>query len=226
MQEDDWTRLGRYVRTRRKAVGFATARALAAEMEVHERTIGNIERGARDSYNASTLTALEGALGWSPGDTGRILDGGEPTVRTAETSNPLGVNQPLEPKDLRLESAQVFEFLRVTEHFSGVLTSNAGNPIDWNDVKSIYDELVAAVTDLSREYITRMVELNGRPGGPLSPLVEFAIRNYLDESPYIGTPDDRELIERKYRRWLAGRNVELTPAEELMFGERWRRSAG
>lgn len=44
------------------------------------RVLGDLERGARSNYAASTLAAVEAALGWSPGSCERIVQGGRPVI--------------------------------------------------------------------------------------------------------------------------------------------------
>ena len=60
-------------------LGYRTLSDLAARTGLGVRTLSDIERGARESYSAETLAAVEAALGWAPGSVRRILDGGQPT---------------------------------------------------------------------------------------------------------------------------------------------------
>src|SRR5688500_6253529 len=73
-----WSRLGAVVRTERARLGYRTLADLAARTGLGVRTLSDLERGARSSYSAETLAAVEAALGWEPGSVRRILDGGGP----------------------------------------------------------------------------------------------------------------------------------------------------
>ncbi len=44
-----------------------------------KRLVGEIENARRESYNRSTLAALDRALKWEPGSAAAVLAGGEPT---------------------------------------------------------------------------------------------------------------------------------------------------
>lgn len=79
----DWERLARYVTARRIELNYRTREAVAeADPGIKPRTLGDIERASRTSYNRTTIASLEHALQWRPGSVQAILDGGEPTAAT------------------------------------------------------------------------------------------------------------------------------------------------
>ena len=106
MTNEDWKRLGKFVVSRRVALGMKDRRELeqatmAAGMKITDRTLGSLERG--HSVSGSTLAAVELALNWEPGSAERILLGGEPTVKgqqAAPESPPKRVFS--DPRDQRL----------------------------------------------------------------------------------------------------------------------------
>ncbi len=79
---DNWARLAEHVITRRVDRGYKTRQAFATASGLSLRTLGDIERHDRDSYDNATLATLESALGWEPGSVQNILTGGKP--RTAD----------------------------------------------------------------------------------------------------------------------------------------------
>jgi transcriptional regulator with XRE-family HTH domain len=79
MAGPDRKRLAAYVLARRLELGYKTQRELAAAMHISERTVGKAENG--EVVSASTIAALDNALGWEPGSAARVLDGGLPLLR-------------------------------------------------------------------------------------------------------------------------------------------------
>ncbi len=70
---EDWKRLGRVVLDRRVELGMRTREAFAEKVGLSTKTLGEIERGARTSYDAGTLSTLELALGWPKGHVEKLL---------------------------------------------------------------------------------------------------------------------------------------------------------
>lgn len=62
-------------RTRR---GFTTRRAFAEASGLSERTLSNIERARKHSYDPGTLSLLEHALAWESGSVAAVLSGRRP----------------------------------------------------------------------------------------------------------------------------------------------------
>lgn len=78
----DMERLAAHVVARRVQLGFPSREALANHAQLSVRTLADIETGRRSSYHASTIAALEHALGWEVGSVGQVVDGYEPTATT------------------------------------------------------------------------------------------------------------------------------------------------
>lgn len=77
---DDWKRVGIEVRSRRARLGYITMKEFAARVGVSVETVGNIENARKDSYSPGTRSAVEEALGWTPGSFMGIAKGGKPKL--------------------------------------------------------------------------------------------------------------------------------------------------
>lgn len=75
---NDWQRAGEFIARRRRRVGYRTQEDFARQLNVSASTIGNLERGRRDSYSPGFLDHVEDALGWTPGSIERTVQGGRP----------------------------------------------------------------------------------------------------------------------------------------------------
>jgi hypothetical protein len=74
-----WKRVGQAVRQRRIELGIMTQIELSAEGGPGLATIGNIERGAKPSYEDQVIARLEKRLRWKRGSIEALLAGQEPT---------------------------------------------------------------------------------------------------------------------------------------------------
>lgn len=72
---DQWRAAGEAVIHRRVEKGMRTRAALAQATGLTVKTLGEIERGERPSYDPATLAAVEQALEWPAGQIRRLLDG-------------------------------------------------------------------------------------------------------------------------------------------------------
>lgn len=73
----DWARLGKLVnaeRGRRRQKQGEFARLLGISV----RTLGSIERGETDRYDAITIASIEDALSWERGSVERVVRGSDP----------------------------------------------------------------------------------------------------------------------------------------------------
>jgi transcriptional regulator with XRE-family HTH domain len=74
-----WGRLGDAIVARRVRMGIKTREQFAERSGLSLRTLHDLERGNRSSYDPSTLARLERALDWTEGSAQRVLAGGSPT---------------------------------------------------------------------------------------------------------------------------------------------------
>jgi transcriptional regulator with XRE-family HTH domain len=72
-----WDRLGERVKTSRAILGYGITQ-LSTVSGLSTSTLDSIENARKTSYDPTTLTALERALGWRTGSVDRILRGLEP----------------------------------------------------------------------------------------------------------------------------------------------------
>lgn len=109
---DDWGRLAKAVVARRVELGMNTRRALSESSGLSTRTLGDIERVRRDSYDAATLARVEQVLEWSPGTVDAILASEDPpnlTPDETEAAEVAAVEAEDLPESIR---AQLVEYLR------------------------------------------------------------------------------------------------------------------
>lgn len=82
-------RLGRYVKSRRRALNDMTLKEAAAAAGIAIQTWSNVEAGK--SASERTLSRIDKALWWEPGSAEDVLNGGEPRERPMPTdARPLG----------------------------------------------------------------------------------------------------------------------------------------
>lgn len=67
VRDDRWVTLGQEVTRRRVDLGWRTRQALVEATGLSRKTLGEIERGDRTSYDPATLLLLEKTLRWAPG---------------------------------------------------------------------------------------------------------------------------------------------------------------
>lgn len=75
---EDLTRLGSYVTSRRTECGYRTRKDLGNVLDFDYRVLSDIENGDRKA-GAGSYAMLENALRWKPGSIAAILKGKEPT---------------------------------------------------------------------------------------------------------------------------------------------------
>jgi transcriptional regulator with XRE-family HTH domain len=79
-----WTHLGEIIQRERKRRRLTQAQ-FADAIGLKPRTISNIERAAKESYDPSTIDAIELAMRWQVGSVDRVVNGQSPILeREAE----------------------------------------------------------------------------------------------------------------------------------------------
>jgi transcriptional regulator with XRE-family HTH domain len=110
---EPWRRLGAAVIARRVELGYRTREAFAEKAGLTSKTLAEVERGLRASYDPATLAKVERTLRWQPGRVRQILDGPQ-VIDPAEVARTIArddfvptwliVNSGLSPADvLRVE---------------------------------------------------------------------------------------------------------------------------
>jgi hypothetical protein len=119
-----WQQVADAVVTRRVELGMRTRRQLAEKSGLTVKTLGEIERNERTSYDRSTLAVVERALNWTPGTIHAIATGTE-LIRPGSPSRPnaggaalvaelalmLDPSSPLSPDDREIIEVMVGRFL-------------------------------------------------------------------------------------------------------------------
>lgn len=85
---NDWHALAHAIKRRRVALGHQRQKSFAETLPFGARLLGELENGRRDTYDQSTLTALENALLWAPGSVEAVLSGREPNELPLPTPEP------------------------------------------------------------------------------------------------------------------------------------------
>lgn len=78
----DWKRLGRAIKAQREHLGLTTQQALADAAGVTRQTVQSLESGTDRSRMPATISAIEQALKWEPGEAARLLAGDPPSEST------------------------------------------------------------------------------------------------------------------------------------------------
>lgn len=176
---------------------------------------------AGEEVSVGTLNKLDLPLEWEPGSAVRTSTGGDP--RPLRPPGESGEELVIAAQGVRFELTELAELLTVSRKLNDAMTSSADagkNPA----LTSAIGELNRFVSRVSARYATATLELNGGPGAKLHPLIEMAFAHLLDVPAESAGADD--LHERLYRRWLAGRDVEIDDETRERFIQRWSAATG
>jgi hypothetical protein len=205
-------RLAQLVWRRRTELGLS-------RLQVKERggpsipTLSDIEQTTVRTVSASTLGKLDVGLGWQPGSAAEILNGGDP--RPLEASDKHQVAQATHGPDVvQVGVSVIVELLAVSQDLETLAVEHTDIP----ELQKVSGRFASALQPIYGEYVTGLFEANRREHGVLSPVFSVFGR-LLDETNDSDDPVERE--ERSYRRWLAGREQELTSDEREHFERRF-----
>ncbi|WP_405493035.1 hypothetical protein [Nocardia sp. NBC_00511] len=175
-------------------------------------TMVRVEAGGLEDPRPSTLAKLDQALQWISGSAARAYWDGEPpqsvTARVPPVLDP-GVAEIALPLDLVLE-------LMTTQRRLAELTS--GPALDRDQARAISTAFDSQVSTIVGMFVTDLLERNHTEGEPaaLHPLLAFTFGELLD----VPVGGDGESDEKLYRRWLAGKQPDLTGDLEREFQHR------
>lgn len=176
---------------------------------------------AGEEVSVATLNKLDRPLKWAPGSAVRASTGGDPRLlRPAEEG---GEELVIAARGVRFELADLAELLSVSRKVNDAVTGTpeAG---ECPALTAAVGELNRFVSRVSARYATPTLERNGGPGTRLHPLIEMAFAHLLDVPAEAANADD--LHERLYRRWLAGRDVDINDETREQFTQRWSTATG
>ncbi|WP_328813496.1 XRE family transcriptional regulator [Rhodococcus sp. NBC_00297] len=198
---DGYGRLAEYAWKRRTQLGLSRP-------QVRERggpsvpTLKDIEEGSGRTVSAGTLGKLDTGLEWQPGSAADVLRGGEPRSKSSTD-----VDAVLGPDTVVVSVRVVLDLLSISRE----LDAMARDRQDLAGLSALSRRMGVALRPIYGEYVTRLFEENRRRNGSLSPI--YAMFGQLLDEPSEST-DEVEREERLYRRWLAGRDVDV-PAETV-----------
>lgn len=202
-------RLAEKVWRRRTELGLSRA-------QVKERggpsipTLRDVEAQNGRTISASTLNKLDVGLGWEPGSAAEVLRGGDPAVKNIEQQAQATWGPDIVPIGIPI----VVELLAVSQDLEDLAQRHDGIP----EIEAISNRVATVLHPIYGKYVTRLFEANRRAYGALSPV--FAVFGRLLEEPN-NSLDAGEFEERAYRRWLAGRDQDLTGEQRDRFERRF-----
>jgi hypothetical protein len=87
--DKSWQRLAEKLIERRVAIDprYSNRRLFCDERGIDYRTVSDLERARRDNYGRPMLAKVEVAYKWAAGSVRQILEGGDPTLQSAEHRN-------------------------------------------------------------------------------------------------------------------------------------------
>ncbi|MFF2550592.1 hypothetical protein ACFVUS_06305 [Nocardia sp. NPDC058058] len=202
MDRDTARQLGRTVVQRREKLN-RSRRQVALMGGPTEPTMLKIERGAAGRISANTMHKLDVGLAWEPGSAQQVIAGGAP--------NPLQRNASMEvaPSYVIVPAETIARLVAVAREISELATPGS-------TLSAPSQRLDACIQPLYSRYVTQLLETNRRHGGALGPLV--ALLGPFLERP--ADPADPDFEDARYRRWLAGIQLELDEPTRTRFEAR------
>lgn len=177
-------------------------------------TLSDVEAQGGRTISASTLNKLDVGLGWEPGSAAEILRGGDPAVKNRDNPPRATHGPDFVPVGIPI----IVDLLAVSRDLEDLAAKHNDIP----EIGAISDRVATALHPIYGEYVTSLFEANRREYGALSPV--FAVFGRLLEESN-DSADPTEFEERAYRRWLAGRDQELTDEQRDRFERRFQGGA-
>lgn len=212
-------RFGQIVQKRREELGL-TQDDIAAAGGPSDTTLTRIEKGLGAS-RPSTRRSLDKPLRWKPGSAADVWAGGDPTPLEATTSErrpkkTSGATMVLGPDQAPVSLTVLTELLQLNSR----LWAYAAEHPDSTEIATISRNLSAVVSTISGEWVTETLERNAGPDRSVSPMIEFAFAAHLSVPVDL---DDPDADEKLYRRWLIGKDDQLTEERSAAFRARFAR---
>lgn len=211
-----WKRLGALVRTTRTELGFTNTERFAAQCDVAQRVISDLETGNRTNFKTATLSKVEAALGWPAGTAVQIVSDTEFMPPPAAVQSQLLFRQPDFNTDPVLVEVSAVQRLTADLMELAAPPTTAGRKKSDDDVT----RLAAAALPLCLPYLTRLVEDNCLPGKQLHPSVSPHYEAFLTLLKAFA-PDD---TTGRYVQWLAGDLPEASGQTVELYMKRYAES--
>lgn len=214
MDQTRAARFGEIVKERRKELGLTQVQ-IGTSGGPSAPTLQKIEAGADPTISARTLNNLDKPLRWAEGSAARTLAGGNPTVLqepegATEQARPLVLG----PDVIEISDGDLTDLLVISHRLNDGFES-CRQRAEVEPLERPIAEFNKFVTRVAGAYATILLERNGGPGAKLHPLVELAVAHLLDAP--IGNLDADATEEARYRRWLAGRLLDVDKDTEVRF---------
>ncbi|TQF69226.1 helix-turn-helix transcriptional regulator [Rhodococcus spelaei] len=223
MVSDNRARFGRFVIERRRTLNLTQDEVRAAGGP-SDAAQTRAENGTGPEPSQRTLRRIDTGLNWAAGSAARTLLGGHPEPLEA-ADNPISSGPPrateFGPDSVAVPLEMIVELM--TPHAMLNSFRDRWPEVTQQEFDKATDALNEAVSRITGVYVTGLLETNAGPGVPVPALIEFAFGHHLDEP---AGDDPTENQERLYRRWLAGRPIDVDADTESRFRRRWQARRG
>lgn len=212
---DEQRRLGEYVAARRLALGLSYAQVHQQGGPSDTRTRA-IENGTGPALRSSTLDKLDLALRWAPGSARAVLNGDEPVPAPAPTKNDVP-RMSLDEGEFTVSNNEIAQMVASLRELDRQFQSANNAVLADPELHGSYVRHTSVVSTIVGHWVTSLLERNVHADHSLPPILELALGPYLDAEMIH---DRSDADEQLYRRWLAGRDVPISPAQRAAFSQR------
>lgn len=212
---DEQRRLGEYVAARRLALGLSYAQVHQQGGPSDTRTRA-IENGTGPALRSSTLDKLDLALRWVPGSARAVLNGDEPVPAPAPAKNDVP-RMSLDEGEFTVSNNEIAQMVASLRELDRQFQSANNAVLADPELHGAYVRHTSVVSTIVGHWVTGLLERNVHADHSLPPILELALGPYLDAEMIH---DRSDADEQLYRRWLAGRDVPISPAQRAAFTQR------
>lgn len=213
---DEQRRLGELVAARRLALGLSYTEVHNQGGPSDTRTRA-IENGTGPALRSSTLDKLDVALRWEPGSARAILRGGDPVPVPTPTTKHSVPRMALAEGGFTVSNHEIAQMVASLRELDRQFQSANNAVLADPELHGAYVRHTSVVSTIVGHWVTSLLERNVHAGHSLPPILELALGPYLDAEMIH---DRSDADEQLYRRWLAGRDVPISPAQRAEFSQR------
>lgn len=211
---DAQRRLGELVAARRLSLGLTYAQIQQRGGPSDTRTRA-IENGTGPALRSSTLDKLDVALRWEPGSARTVFAGGDPTPAADPAKS--APRMSLDDGGFTVSNHEVAQMVASLRELDRQFQSAKNAVVADPELHGAYLRHTGVVSTLVGHWVTGLLERNVHADHTLPPMLELALAPYLDAEM---VHDRSDADEQLYRRWLAGRDVPISPAQREVFTHR------
>ncbi|MCT1885775.1 helix-turn-helix domain-containing protein [Dietzia cinnamea] len=213
---DEQRRLGEHVAARRLALGLSYTQVHQQGGPSDTRTRA-IENGTGPALRSSTLDKLDTALRWAPGSARAVLNGGDPVPLPASPTKENVPRMSLDEGKFLVSNNEIAQMVASLRELDRQFQSANNAVLADPELHGAYIRHTGVVSTIVGHWVTGLLERNVHADHSLPPILELALGPYLDAEM---THDRSDAEEQLYRRWLAGRDVPLSPEQRAAFSQR------